>query len=143
MENILFKILMVVIAINFLATGVFVVFLINFRMNVLRRINRTRFYIDIFNAAKKEDSSDDAAKSLNMDRREFLSFCEEAKIETPEARLDRLAKQQKKKDEEQRIIIEEEASWRAEQERLNEERQRAQEEEAKKRKERLRKFGFR
>ncbi len=142
MENILFKILVVVLAVNIFTIGVFLVFLINLRINVVRRIKRTRFYVDIFNAAKNENSTDDAAKSLNMEREEFLIYCEEANITLPEQRVNRLAKIQKRKEEEQYHIKEEEDSWRVEQQRLNEERQKAVDEEAKKRKERLRKFGF-
>lgn len=143
MNVILFKILMWIIAFNFFALGVLVVFLINARLNLKRDIIRKKHYFDAYNIAISASSSDKAADKLGITREEFIGFCKLRGIETPEELKERLESKRKQEEEEKQRIMGEEAAWRAEQERIKEERHKAQEEDARIRKERLKKFGYR
>ena len=142
MDLILNKIFVTIMAIDFFALGVLLIFLVNARINLKREITEKKVYFNALTAAQTADSSEDAAKVMNVSPDEFISFCQEKNIETPEKRKERLEKIKKAQKDDQRRIMEEEATWRAEQERIAEVRRREKEEEARKRQDRLRKFGF-
>ena len=142
MGLILNKIFITIIAIDFFALGVLLIFIINARINLKREITEKKAYFKALTVAQTANSSEEAAKKMNILPNEFISFCQEKKIETPEKRKERIEKMNKAQKEDQKRIMEEEAAWRAEQEQIAEERHQAKEEEARKRQERLRKFGF-
>ena len=141
-QDILNKILIIVIALDVFAIGVLTVFLINFRLNIRRKITEREFTMRLFTAVQKSDTTEQVARILNMTVPEITHFCQTRGIELPETRISRLEAVKRQKEEENRRIMEEEAAWRAEQERITEARQREKEIELKKRKERLRKFGI-
>lgn len=142
MSHALFKIFMVIIAINVFTLGVLVLFLINTRVNIKRRILKKQFYLKTVAISNTANSTKAAAQALLVTPEEYIAFCKERHIETPEDRLENLEKKRLTEEKEQRKILEEEAAWRTEQEKIKEERRIAQEEESRKRKLRLKKFGF-
>ena len=142
MANALFKVFMIIIAINVFTLGVLVLFLINTRVNIKRRILEKQFYLKTLAISNTANSTKAAAQALRVTPEEYIAFCKERHIETPEDRFENLEKKRLNEEKEQRKILEEEAAWRAEQEKIKEERHIAQEEEARKRKLRLKKFGF-
>ncbi|MBN1290557.1 MAG: hypothetical protein JXB48_01870 [Candidatus Latescibacteria bacterium] len=142
LQQFLFKILIVVIAIDILFAGIFIVFLINTRLILKNQFSKRRFEIRILLAAQKAASSEDASRQLGITVEEFQKLCLLSKVDTPEERINKKQQAENKKQEELRQILEEEAAWRIEQERIAEERRRQKEEETRKRKERLRKFGI-
>jgi len=139
----MYKVLMIILAVDLFAVGVLLIFLFNARMNLRRQITEQRFYAKAFSLALQLDSSDTAAEMMGISRDDFVAFCKHKRIEIPEDRNERLERERKEQEEQQKRIMAEEAAWRAEQERLMEERRKSQEEDARKRKERLKKFGFR
>ena len=143
MQNLLFQILVIVIAVDLFALGVLVVFLLNARINLRRQVANTRYHVTVMELAKQSESSQVAAEALSIPVDQFVNYCQENWIELPEARLERIELQKERKHAEQKRIMDEEVAWRAEQERLADERNRTQEEAARKRRERLKKFGFR
>lgn len=142
MQEILNKILVVSIAIDIFAAGALVLFLINFRLNIRRRLAEREFALLMLTSIQKSDTIEQVARIMGMPVSEITEYCQERGIETPEARTARIEDVKRRQDDENRRIIEEEAAWRAEQERINQERNREREQEAKRRKERLRKFGI-
>lgn len=142
MQDILNRFLMIMIAVDLLAVGLFVLFLINFRVNVRRRIAERELALLLLTSIQKSDTTAQVAKIMNMDLDAVTRYCLERGIELPEARNARIETQKQKKEAENRRIQEEENAWRAEQERIAEDRQRERELEAKRRKERLHKFGI-
>ncbi|MCD6309027.1 MAG: hypothetical protein J7M24_08545 [Candidatus Latescibacteria bacterium] len=138
----MYKVLMVVIAVDLFAVGVLLIFLFNSRMNLKRQIIEQRFYIRAYYLATTLDSSDTAAEMMGIPREVFLTFCKNRNIEIPEDRIERLEQERLEQEQQEQRIMAEEAAWRAEQERLMEERRKSQEEEARKRMEKLKKFGF-
>jgi len=143
MNSALLKILMWIVAFDVFFFGLLLIFLINARINLKRRIMEQRFFVKACLLAGNVKTSEEAAAQLHISPDEFRRYCRAKGIEAPEDREARLEEERRKKEEEQQRILEEEAAWRAEQERILEERRKAQEEEARKRKERLRRFGFR
>jgi hypothetical protein len=142
MQEILNKVLMTIIAIDIFALGILVLFLINFRMNIHRRLVEREFALLLLSSIQKADSTEQVAKIMNMNVDYLSQYCLDRGIETPEMRIERIQEQKRRQDEENQRIMEEEAMWRSEQEKINETRNRERELEAKKRKERLRKFGI-
>ena len=142
LQNILDRILFIVIAADILALGVLLVFLWNFRATVKRRIQERRFATQILTTVQKAETTEQVSRLTGVSPQEIIDYCTERHIELPETRIARLVDVQRQKDEESKRIMEEEAVWRAEQERLNDARQREKEIELKKRKERLKKFGI-
>ncbi len=142
MQEILNKILAVSIAVDIFAAGALVLFLINFRLNIRRRLAEREFSLLMLTSIQKSETTEQVARIMGMTVSEITVYCQERGIETPEARAARIEGVKRRQDEENRRIIEEEAAWRAEQERINQERNREREQEAKRRKERLRKFGI-
>ncbi len=142
LQNILNRLLFIVIAADLLALGLLLVFIWNFRVTVKRRIAERRFATNMLTAVQKSETTDQVARLMNVPPQEVIDYCTERNIELPETRIARLADAQRQKDEENQRIMEEEAAWRAEQERLSDARLREKEVELKMRKERLRKFGI-
>ncbi|HUT62765.1 MAG TPA: hypothetical protein VMZ04_02295 [Anaerolineae bacterium] len=142
MDLMLNKIFITIIAIDFFALGVLLIFLINARMNLKREIAEKKVYFKALTVVQTARSSEEAAKEMKISPNEFILYCEEKNIEIPEKRKERLDKIKKTQEEDQQRIMEEEAAWRAEQEQIAEERRKAKEEEARKRQERFRKFRF-
>jgi hypothetical protein len=141
-QELLTKFLLLVVAAIFLLTGVLVVFLVNARFNLKRKLQERQRILHILSTAQNMESTEKAAELLGMNLEDFTDFCRRMNIELPEARLARIETQKRKKDEELKRIMDEETAWRIEQEKLNEERLREKELEAKKRRDRLRKFGI-
>lgn len=142
MQSLLYQILVIVIALDVFALGVLVVFLINARINVGRKITANQYHMDVLETAQKVETSQLAAETLSMPVEQFVNYCQDKGIELPEARVERIQRQKERKQAEQQRIMDEELAWRNEQEKLAEERNRTQEEAVRKRRERLRKFGF-
>jgi len=142
MGDLLYKVLLWVIAIDVFALGVMIVFLINARINLKRDLKEQEFYFRTIATIQSEKTSDRAAERLRIPKEALIQFCKLNNIELPENRIDRLEKERSHEEQERERILSEEAAWRAEQERIIEERKKSQEEESRKRKERLRKFGF-
>jgi len=138
----LYKLLLIVLAIDIVLVAVYVVFLVNARINLKRQYLIQQFSLVAIKTAQKSDTSENAAEELNMTIEEFKEFCRINRIETPEVRKERVDAAEKRKKDEMRKILEEEAAWRAEQERITEERRREHEEDSRKRKQRLKKFGI-
>lgn len=141
-QDVLNRILIIVIVVNVFALGVLVVFLINFHINIRRRVAERKFSLRLLDTVKKSETKEQAAQDMNLTVQEITQFCMSRGIELPESRLARIEAIKRQKEEENRRILEEEATWRAEQERNAEARQREKEIDLKKRKERLRKFGI-
>jgi len=142
MQLLLNKFLLIIIAIDVFAFGLLIIFLINTRINILRKVNRARLFIRILEISKSANSSEEAAQVLGITRENFIQYSEERNIESPEIRIKREEKNEKMKEYEEKRIMDEEARWRAEQEKTSAERKHILEEQARKRKERLGKFGF-
>ena len=142
MQELLNNLLTTIIAINIFALGILVLFLINFRINIRRRIAEREFALLLLSSIQKSDTTEQVGRIMNMSAEAVTEYCLDRGIETPEARNARVEEQKHPQDEENRRIIEEEAAWRAEQERINQDRNHEREQEAKRRKERLRKFGI-
>jgi hypothetical protein len=142
LQNILNRLLFIVIAVDLFALGLLLVFIWNFRVTVKRRISERRFATKMLTSVQKSETTEQVARLTGVSAQEVIDYCTERHIELPETRISRLADAQRQKDEESQRIMEEEAAWRAEQERLSEARLREKEVELKKRKERLRKFGI-
>ncbi len=140
---ILMKILMWALALDLLAVGVLILFLLNARANMKREIIEQRFFAKAYYYAMHLESSEAAAEILNVSGDDFREFCKLKNIELPEDRIERKDRETREKEEQRQRILAEEAAWRAEQERAQEEQRKAQEDEARARKERLKKFGFR
>lgn len=138
----LYKLLLIILAVDVVLATVYVVFLVNARINLKRQFIIERFSVRAIKTAQKSESTEQAAEDLNMTVEEFEEFCRVNRIETPEVRKERIEAAEKRKKEEMRKILEEEATWRAEQERIAETRRLEQEEDARKRKQRLKKFGI-
>lgn len=138
----LMKLFFIIIAIDIIAAGVMIVFVINLRIILKRQFIERQFEIRAIVTAQNAKSTEDAARYLHITPEEFLNFCQKKNINTPEQRREKKEKAEKQKQAELRRIMEEEANWRAEQEKVAEHRRKEQEEEARKRKERLRKFGI-
>ncbi len=132
-----------IVVLNLFALAVLVIFFCNARINLKRQIDNKRFLIKFLNSAKNSKTTAEAAVFMGISLDDYLSFCKERGIDTPDQRRELIEKVQKKKADDERKIREEEATWRAEQDTLNEDRRKAIEEETQKRKERLKKFGFR
>jgi len=143
MQLLLNKFLLIVIAIDIFAFGLLVIFLINSRINILRKVNQARLFIRVLETSKSANSSEEAAQILGISREKFIQYSKERNIEFPEIRKEREEKNKKMEEEEQKRIMDEEARWRAEQEKTSAERKQILEEQARKRKDRLSKFGFR
>jgi len=142
MQLLLNKFLLIIIAIDVFAFGLLIIFLINTRINILRKVNRARLFIRILEISKSANSSEEAAQVLGITRENFIQYSEERNIESPEIRIKREEKNEKMKEDEEKRIMDEEARWRAEQEKTSAERKHILEEQARKRKDRLSKFGF-
>lgn len=142
LQEILNKVLIFVIAANLFAVGILVVFLINFRMNIKRRVEDREFALLMLITIKKSTTTEQVAKQLGLQTEDVAHYCHLNGLETPEEAAERIASVARRKEEEDRRIAEEEATWRAEQERINAERIREKELEAKRRRERLKKFGI-
>ena len=84
----------------------------------------------------------DEIEQTRISLNEFLKYCKDKGIETPEERKEKRDRIQKKKEEQERKMMEDEAAWHAEQQKIDDKRHKEIEEEAKKRKQRLQKFGF-
>ncbi len=138
----LFNILIIVVAINLLIGGIYIVFLLNARMILKNQYIQRRFEIKTILAAQQVSSSDEAAKHLGLTTEEFITLCDNSNIDTPEQRQDKKDHAEERKQKELRRVAEEEAEWRAEQEKMAEQMRKEQEEEDRKRKERIRKFGI-
>jgi len=142
LQDVLNRILTIVIAVDVFALGVLVVFIINFRINLRRRIAEREFAMLLISAVQKSETTEQVSRTLNINVSEITNFCIARGIELPEARIARLEAVKRQTEEENRRIMEEEANWRAEQEHIKEALQREKEADLKKRKERLRKFGI-
>lgn len=142
MYSMLIDFLFIVIVLNLFALALLVIFLWNARINLRRQVEVRRFIIITVNAAKTAHSSEAAAAQLNISLNEFLKYCKDKGIETPEERKEKRDRIQKKKEEQERKMMEDEAAWHAEQQKIDDKRHKEIEEEAKKRKQRLQKFGF-
>lgn len=142
MQLFLNKFLLIIIALDIFAFGLLIIFLINTRINILRKVNQARLFIKVFEISKTADSSEEAAQIIGITHEKFIQYTEERNIESPEIRKEREEKNKKIKEEEQKRIMDEEARWHAEQEKITAERKNILEEQALKRKERLSKFGF-
>ncbi len=138
----LFNILIIVVAINLLIGGIYIVFLLNARMILKNQYIQRRFEIKTILAAQQAPSSDVAAKHIGLTTEEFITLCDNRDIDTPEQRQDKKEQAEERKQKELRRVADEEAVWRAEQEKIAEQIRKEQGEEASKRKERLRKFGI-
>jgi hypothetical protein len=141
-QAILIKVLLSVVAGIFFLTGILVIFMVNSRVNLTRRIHQRQRALRILNAAQEMESTEKAAESMNMKVEDFRDFCRRFSIELPEARVARQETLRRKKEEEIKHILEEEASWRAEQEKVKEKRRLEKEQDAKRKRDRLRKFGI-
>lgn len=142
LEAFLHKFLMFVIALNVFVLGIMVIFLVNFRMNIKRRVTQREFALLLLMTIKKSASTEQVAKQLGLTTEFVMNYCHAHGLETPEEAANRIATAARRKEEEERRIAEEEATWRAEQERINTERIREKELESKRRRERLKKFGI-
>ncbi len=142
LQDLLNRMLFIVIALDLLALGVLAVFLLNFRSTVKRRIQERMFATHMLTMVQKATTTEQVAKLTGKSAQEVIDYCAKHNLELPETRIARIAEAQRLKEEEDQRILDEEAAWRAEQERLSEARQREKEAELKKRKERLRKFGI-
>jgi len=142
LQDLLNRMLFIVIALDLLALGVLAVFLLNFRSTVKRRIQERMFATHMLTMVQKATTTEQVAKLTGKSTQEVIDYCAKHNLELPETRIARIAEAQRLKEEEDQRILDEEAAWRAEQERLSEARQREKEAELKKRKERLRKFGI-
>ena len=142
LQQYLTKFLVFIIAADIVIAGVLVIFIINIRIILRQKFYKNLFEIRTIKAAQQSETSEEAAQEMGMLTEEFLAFCKERNILTPEVKKERIEKAEKRKNEDMRRVMEEEANWRAEQERIAEQNRKEKEEEAKKRKERLRKFGI-
>ena len=142
MQEILNKLLTTVIAIDLFAVGILILFLLNFRLNIRRRVADREFSLLLLSSIQNSETTEQVSKIMNMPASEITLYCRERGIEVPETRTARVAEIVNRQNAETRRIMEEEAAWRAEQERINQERNEEREMEAKRRKERLRKFGL-
>jgi hypothetical protein len=142
LQDILNKVLTFIIAADVFIVGVLFVFLVNFRINIRKRIVEREFATRLLTTIQKKESTEQVAQAMNMPAADITSFCKARGIELPEVRIARIEAAKRQKEEENRRIIEEEAAWRADQERIADEHQREKDAELKKRKERLRKFGI-
>ena len=142
MYSLFMDIFTAIIIFNVAALTIWMVFLINARVNLKRQIAYKRFLIRLIQAALKLTSSEEASAALNITVEEFKAQCGKRYVDTPEIRKEKedLIKN-RKREEEQRIIAEEE-QWHEEQNRIVNERRTALEEDTKRRMERLKKFGF-
>ena len=143
MEHIMLKIIMIIIALDVFALGVLLIFILNARSNIKRKILETRFNIKVLDISDKSESSEEAARELRITPEEFITHCKVRHFPTPEQRL-KIAEENKRAEKEaQRKIEEEEAAWKAEQVQIIEERRILKEKENHERRERLKKFGYR
>lgn len=142
LQDYLNRILVYVVALNVFALGVFLVFLVNFRINIRRRIGEREFALRMLMAIQRSVSTEEVSRQIGIQVADIIDYCKDRGIETPEERFARLEMIRKRKEDENRRILEEEALWRAEQERITADRQREKEMDAKKRRERLKKFGI-
>ncbi len=140
-QHYLSRILVIVVALNVFALGVLLVFLVNFRINIRRRVLEREFALRLLVAVQKSASTEEVARHTGLPVSDVSEYCRVRGIETPEERTSRLELIRQRKEEEARRIMEEEALWRSEQERITAERQREKEQEAKRRRERMKKFG--
>jgi hypothetical protein len=131
-----------IIIFNVAALTIWMIFLINARVNLKRQIAYKRFLIRLIQAALKLNSSEEAAAALHITVEEFKAQCEKRYVDTPEIRKEKEDLIKKRKNEEEKRIIAEEEQWRAEQDRIVNERRAALEDDTKRRMERLKKFGF-
>ncbi|MCE5249896.1 hypothetical protein LLG96_06715 [bacterium] len=138
----LYKVFFIILAIDIVAAGVMLVFVVNIRQILKKQFIERRFEIRAIVTAQNARSSESAARDLEISVKEFNDFCARKGIQTPEQRKAKKEEAEKKRQSELQRIMEEEASWRAEQEKMAEDRRKEQEEEARKRKDRLRKFGI-
>jgi hypothetical protein len=138
----LIQVLLAVIAGIFFFSGILVLFMVNSRINLKRKIQQRQRVLRIMNVAQNMENTEKAAEEVGMKLEDFVEFCKRMSIELPEARIARQENLRLKKEEELNRIMAEEAAWRAEQEKLNEENRAEKEQEAKKRRDRLRKFGI-
>jgi hypothetical protein len=141
-HQILIQILLAVIAGIFFFSGILVLFMVNSRINLKRKILQRQRVLRIMNVAQNMENTEKAAEAVGMKLEDLVEFCKRMSIELPEARIARQENLRLKKEEELNRILAEEAAWRAEQEKLNEENRVEKEQEAKKRRDRLRKFGI-
>ena len=139
---ILIKVLLAVIAGIFFLSGILVLYMVNSRINLKRKLQERQRVLRIMTIAQNMESTEKAAEAVGMKVEDFVLFCKRMSVELPEARIARLESLRIKKEEELNRIMEEEAAWRIEQEKINEERRLEKELEAKKRRDRLRKFGI-
>ena len=142
MYDFLLGILWYVILIDLLALAVLVLFLINARINMTRRISAIRFYQRTVEVSKMANTSLEAAGKLGMDVDAYTTYARQKNIDTPEARNERLERLEHERQEQDKRILEEEARWRADQERLVEEQRKAKETEMRERKGDLRGSGL-
>jgi len=142
-EHTMYKILMIIIAVDVFALGVLIIFLINARVNIKRQIAEKRFYIKVLEISGKADSTEAAARELRITPEEFITYCKVKYIQTPEQKLKNIEENKRAEEETQRKVMEEEAAWRAEQERIKEARRILKEKEAHERRDSLKKFGYR
>ena len=142
LQQYLVKFLVFFIAADIVIAGVLVIFIINIRIILRRKFYKNLFEIRTIKAAQQMETSEEAAQEVGMSTEEFIVFCKEKRIITPEVKKERIEKAEKRKSDDMRRVNEEEANWRKEQEKVNEQIRVEKEEDARKRKERLRKFGI-
>lgn len=142
LNQFLLNILITVVAFNFLIGGIYIVFLVNARIILKTQFTHRQFEIKTVLAAQQASSSDEAAQQLRLTTEEFVTFCYNRSIDTPEQRKEKKDQAEKRKQDDLRRISEDEALWRAEQEKMVEQLRLKQDEETNKRKERIRKFGI-
>ena len=106
----LYKLLLIILAVDIVLATVYVVFLMNARINLKRQYIIQRFSLKAIKTAQKSDTSEQAADELNMTVEEFGEFCRVNRIETPEVRKERVDAAEKRKKEETRKILEEEGA---------------------------------
>lgn len=142
LQQYLIKILVFIIAANIVIAGILVIFIINIRIILRRKFYKNLFEIRLIKAAQQAETSEEAAVEMKMTTEEFIEFCKEKRIVTPEAKKEKIDKTEQRKKEDMERVMEEEATWRAEQEKIASQIRKEKEAEAQKRKERLRKFGI-
>jgi hypothetical protein len=143
MYDLMVQILWYVVLLNVLIVCIYLLFLVNARINMQRRIEQVRFYHKADEISKQASSSYEAAEKLSMKPETYAEFCRTKNIDTPEMRNERAEKMERDRQTQEKRMLEEEARWRTEQERLAEEHRKAKEDELRERKINLRKSGFR
>jgi len=136
------SILVIVAATNLFTLGIFIIFLLNIRINIRRKARESEFSLRFMDVLQKADTLAQAASRMGITIEKAREYCTANAFETPEERTLRHESIKKRKDEETRRIMEEETIWKAEQEKITEELRREKEFKSRNRRERLRKFGI-